>query len=188
MPTTSVAGSFLLSNLGEVTSTFTAPSSCATHWRNNYHAVGLDGMRNFAFIGSCDIPFDHIEEDCFPQGEKLRKLDVEQRQSRQTNPFYGLATTQVYFSPAYACPSGWETAGVAAMSNGTASINGIFMPTATVVTKSGSVSGPTVNTDSASYFPSRDWPANMLTSALGPLETAILCCPRYVCPEYPLGG
>jgi len=183
MPTTSVAGPLILTNLGPVTTTFTAPGSCATQWKNSQHGFGSEGFPDFIAAGSCDEPL--MKSECFPHGDKL----LEMQSSLQTALNYEEYFTQPYqpyYSPAWNCPAGWTTAGVAGMADGTASVNGVFSPsgaaenvTSTVEAGIGGPEGYSTITVTETKTPVNFIP-NMITSALGTDETAVLCCPRFV--------
>lgn len=165
MPTTDVVGALTLVNAGPLTTTFTAPSSCSTSdyfW--GAKGVAFDETNELAYFplawaGNCDFSFAS-QRDCLPNGDKLDKVA-------------SVSTHVPYYSPANVCPSGYQTVGIAAMSSGSASISGIFSydPADLYVSPpSTSISFPTT--------PGSNWFANRLTSALGPQETAVACCPR----------
>jgi hypothetical protein len=82
----------------------------------------------------------------------------------------------MYYSPAFHCPIGWSTAGVAAMSNGSPSISGIFSGLSIAMeTRTYTMDDGTIET-----LPPWNWRANRITSALGPDETVLVCRPRFV--------
>jgi hypothetical protein len=153
MPTSSVLSEFTFTNLGPLTTTWTAPASCATS--TDVVRIGLTRLPGEAFYdASCQVR----EYSCVPTGESAdpalaTNLDP-------TNLFQ-----EAYFSPGLYCPSGWTTAGLASR-NGTASVtwSGLFSPTAAIPT---TVDGPIFNN-----------PENVLMQLLDPSETAMICCPR----------
>ena len=162
MPLTDAVGALTLVNVGPLTTTFTAPSSCAT--TNNYFGgkfIALDEPSEYqnvmlAWEGHCDASYE-THGDCYPHGDELDEVA-------------SVMSHVPYYSPANVCPSGYQTVGIAAMSSGSASISGIFTYDGDSFYQSPE---PT-----ASQTPGQNWFANRLTSALGPRETVIACCPR----------
>lgn len=147
-----------LVNAGAVTTTYTAPASCTREPR--YFVADLkDGkpVLQYQLSSTCNgHPFINTimclpSEDAFFSANK--NLDVE------------TAQIYTYYSPARACPSGWVTKGVAsAASNG-------------AVTSSGDAFSWPAQTTPYPYIP---YP-NYFVYNLEPQETAVFCCPRYVC-------
>lgn len=168
MPTTSVVGALTLTNVGPLTTTFTAPSSCeTTDFLYGWKVFAVDNPERGGYMavvgaGGCGTGGDQYEEhgDCYPHGDKLDEL------AGETYAF-------PYYSPANACPSGYQTVGVAAMNDGSASLSGIFTPNF-----DGYWESPAPTTTASDRAPEFNWLANRLTSALGPQETIVACCPR----------
>lgn len=100
---------------------------------------------------------------CLPSGAKL---DADY--SAIDTDAVGLDYTLGYYSPGLACPSGWNTVGVATKSEGgniTSSGPGFTSPTPIDGTDSGYVN----NVGS-----------NVLLAGMDEGDAAVLCCPRYV--------
>ncbi|KAK0388858.1 hypothetical protein NLU13_5101 [Sarocladium strictum] len=168
MPTASTAGVLSLNNVGNLTTTFTAPSSCTTAPGFIASGIGnpqLEGHLVYT-VGLCGDEPD-FPKDCLPNGEEVSKI----WESLDTAEF---ATVLNYYSPGLHCPDAWATVGVYApghhsndsTTTATAEL-GIFSPTAFNNGRPG---------DSTS-FPYADFIANMFTSALASTETAVVCCP-----------
>ncbi|VUC28781.1 unnamed protein product [Clonostachys rosea] len=102
MPSSEFFG-YTLSNIGPLTTTFTAPSSCATKsdnlaWYSQYDTT-TTGLRDRYIGGSCE---DAALGACRPSGEAIDKII-----SASPTP----SSLMLYHSPGIACPSGWTTAG-----------------------------------------------------------------------------
>ncbi|KAH8172174.1 hypothetical protein LIA77_08942 [Sarocladium implicatum] len=169
MPTASTAGLLSLNNLGSLTTTFTAPSSCATasgFMRTGFADTRLSPGLIYP-VDNCDWRPD-FPEDCLPHGDDISS----QWASLNINE---LSTLLNYYSPGLQCPDTWSTVGVYAPadhSNDTtvtkdAADLGIFSPTAFASGRPGE----------STSVPVADYTANMFTSALASTETAIACCP-----------
>lgn len=156
MPTVSTLSELTFSNLGPLTTTFTAPSSCSTI-DSGFTAVAYkQDVTAILYDTSCEVEYDGW--DCYPEGSA----------PSPTVTTVNLADTfkYTYFSPGIYCPSGWKTVGVASRDGDKP------------VTSSGAFANDTViPTHIAGVFPNA---ANVLMQALDPSETAVLCCPRYV--------
>ncbi|KAM0327207.1 hypothetical protein ACHAQA_006340 [Verticillium albo-atrum] len=166
MPSSVLDGLSLI-NVGPLTTTYTAGAACATDF--GFSGAAREIWPDFSWVGTgnCKDDFDSAV-DCLPLGEERDEFwssVVTATVSASAEQRYLVP----YYSPGYHCPSGWETAGVAAMVNGTASITGAFSPVFTATADNGDV----VTTD----FPTQNFIANVFTSALEPQETAVLCCP-----------
>lgn len=168
MPTATTAGMLSLNNLGALTTTFSAPSSCAT-------APGFvaSGVANLILDSNMVLPVDGCEgrvdfpEDCLPHGDKISEL-------WESVDAIEAATILNYYSPGFHCPADWATVGMYTAGqdskNTTATGGGdlgIFSPTAFHNGRPGQ----------STSFPNADFHANMFTSALGSSETAVICCP-----------
>lgn len=153
MPTVSTLSELTFSNLGPLTTTFTAPSSCSTI--AGFTAVAYKrAVTDFLYDTSCVVNYD--DWDCYPEGSAPSPTVT------IVNP--AEAFQYSYFSPGIYCPSGWKTVGVASRDGDQA------------VTSAGAFANDTViPTYIAGVFPN---PANVLMQALDPSETAVLCCPR----------
>ncbi|KAK1671857.1 hypothetical protein BDP55DRAFT_731933 [Colletotrichum godetiae] len=152
-----------ITNLGPLTTAFTAPASCATSSLGLYLAFESafpDRVQPF-YRQKCEVP-DYGE--CFPSGavfDDMRSAAITGRSDR--------AGTIAYFSPASSCPDQYTTAGVAAKNaEGAVSSSGVFVP-------------PFVRVPFGSGHMSDRLVANPLVNvfmeALDRNETAVVCCP-----------
>lgn len=156
MPSSSILSEFTFTNLGPLTTTWTAPASCAT--------VTDDVKIGYSsYIGQAiwDLSCQVKENSCVPTGTSEDPALV--TGLSPTNFYQG-----AYFSPGLYCPSGWTTAGVA-------SRNGIQ-----AVTSSGDPFSVTSAVPTSFDVPLMNNPANILMQLLEPNETAVVCCPRSV--------
>ncbi|KAH8175339.1 hypothetical protein LIA77_03757 [Sarocladium implicatum] len=116
MPSTEFFGG-LVTNLGPLTTTFTAAPSCATQ-----DIVVEDTMLpGLAWRSECEFPSP--ASNCIPSASKYWDI----YQSFRTGDI-GVVGFAPYFSPASICPSGWTTVGAAGLSSGSAtpSVSGVF--------------------------------------------------------------
>lgn len=169
------AGPYVFHNLGPLTTTWTAPPSCATSDQSYVTGIAYpneEGMFRMAF-GHCNV--DEWRPECFPSGERL--LEIHNSVLDEQGP---LPTDYNYYmhSPGLHCPDSWETVGVASIGTEKGDVlvhaSGIFSSTQFL---------------QPSYFPgdnetilptpSYNFPANAITSILSPTETVVACCPRY---------
>lgn len=152
---------------GPLTTTYTAPPSCSTDYAyvqigqkwtysdTNSTTVGVVGI-------SCDEPFPTIGS-CLPSGAKL---DADY--SSIGTDVVQTATTLGYYSPGLACPSGWDTVGVATKTQG------------------GSITSSGVGFASPSPIDGEDSPyvqnvgPNVILAGMDDGDAAVLCCPRCV--------
>ncbi|KAJ3549512.1 hypothetical protein NM208_g480 [Fusarium decemcellulare] len=110
MPTTTEYFGYGFSNLGPLTTTYTAPSSCSTNTDRVFFANESD-IQVVLGYPSCDWG---LKDECYPSGS-----DWETLANATSVPPHGL---YVYFSPGVACPAGWETAGTLAHASETSEI------------------------------------------------------------------
>ncbi|KXH33289.1 hypothetical protein CSIM01_03203 [Colletotrichum simmondsii] len=150
-----------ITNVGPLTTTFTAPSSCATSSPSLWLAAEsafTDRVQPF-FRQKCE---GSVYGDCFPSGTVFDQLRSE------ASSTVG-AGTIAYFSPASVCPDQYTTAGVAAKNaEGTISSSGVFVPPIVSVPF-----GSGYMSDRLGYNPI----VNVLMEALDSNETAVICCP-----------
>jgi hypothetical protein len=160
MPTVTSLSEFIFNNGGPLTTTWTAPASCAT---TPHVYLALSILPNDAYWAeSCSTL---SLGDCYPSGSVFDEI----LQTRAGTPLQGKAIE--YFSPGYICPDKWVTVGVAAKdAAGSVSTTGAFNPLATLTTSVTALTELAMGMNPL---------VNMLTEAIGPLETAVLCCPRY---------
>lgn len=157
MPTKSVLGIETWVNVGPLTTTFTAPATCATP---EPAVVGLEkeappelNLASSEYDISCNYS---ARQDCFPLPNERAELIKKE---------VGLTRISPYYSPAYDCPSGWTTVGAKAAST----------PGSGAFTSEG-----------FGYFDNGGEPTSTLAFwnakvdfLLGPDETMVICCPRY---------
>jgi len=177
MPTASTAGMLSLNNVGALTTTFTAPSSCSTAQGITTTGIafpGLEGSLAYA-AGNCED--SDFPVDCVPNREEVNEI-LTSLTGRE------IASVLNYYSPGLHCPDSWATVGVYAPahhSNDSTTVSaadpGIFSPTAFNAGRPGE----------STSFPYADFHANMFTSALASTETAIVCCPSGF-SAFPYGG
>ncbi|KAJ5824639.1 hypothetical protein N7447_006979 [Penicillium robsamsonii] len=156
MPTASTLSGYTFSNWGPLTTTFTAPTSCATVTRN----VGAGQSASFPlyyFGEECSSVYDW---SCAPTGT------ITSLPPRYTSPDLTPQSEMQgsYFSPGLYCPSGWATVGLASRDGDKP------------VTSSGAVS-PIGPVPTHFTFPFRNNRANVFMQMLEPNETAVWCCP-----------
>lgn len=148
MPSASIISGYTYENLGPVTTTFTVPSSCATH--SDKINVGASGSTqpNFEYGLQCETVGGW---DCIPSitGPTITTIDTSPTQWFKAG----------YYSPGLYCPADWVTVGVASW-NGDGSLisSGVLAPTTTAQELQ------------------RD--GELFLSILDKSETAVLCCPR----------
>jgi hypothetical protein len=209
MPFSTAISQYTLTNLGPLTTTWTAPQSCATNTRVQLARTLLPEIG--VFSPDCDL---HPPGDCYPGG------------ASQINDMYKVFETVIfggpvpYYSPGLFCPDTWTTAGIA-VKNGAGKLvssSGLFRPTEVNGITIGSgpnitytetyVAGQTgtttitrtlnssiTQTTTKTYTPTTHFetittpfvpptnPAwNVLMEAMDPSETAVVCCPRYELP------
>ncbi|KAG8352874.1 hypothetical protein FVEN_g9127 [Fusarium venenatum] len=161
MPTATEFFGISANNLGPLTTTYTAPSSC-TGTSNTDHILFANATSpylDYMLSSSCKAkPFG----DCYPSG-KERDAVAAQTTSVGQGVYH-------YFSPGSACPDGWETA--ATLKHGSKSgeidVSGALTNSATEVTERiKSYSQP------LPLHPTDFW-RNILDKS----ETLALCCPR----------
>lgn len=148
-----------ISNWGPLTTTFTAPSSCATATTNLLIAYNTS-LPLWLWAVQCETLGYW---DCIPTGT----VTITESVGRDGHKPHLIP--EHYFSPGVDCPAGWETMGVAAKGE----------------KKSISASGILhANPDSPHTglhsLELKDYPVKRLIDMLKPNETLAVCCPRYV--------
>jgi hypothetical protein len=162
MPTSTFL-SYDLVNVGPLTTTFTAPSSCET-------ASNLAlAEKAFPYVPvgseSC-LPYSS-QGPCVPSGSEIDAIS----KTRGMVLIGGYGWAMPYFSPGYHCPAGYTTAGVAEKSaNGESSVTGIFSMTAIEAYPE----------ESPQPTPFQLPGVNVVASALDEGETAVICCKKSV--------
>lgn len=157
MPSTEFFGYSAL-NLGPLTTTFTAPSSCATQTDHQLFANATSPHFPYLPAESCTMkPYG----DCYPSGEEWDS------EAKQTTKF--VQGIYQYFSPGIACPKGWETVGLLkhGSSTGQFGISGVL-----TVSADPAIYGIDDEVSSEVLRPTDFW-KNVLDRS----ETMAVCCP-----------
>ncbi|GKT59707.1 hypothetical protein ColTof4_10931 [Colletotrichum tofieldiae] len=163
MPTATHLSQLGISNIGPLTTVFTAPAACATSahplWLGYTFEDSGPRQLGLSYLQNCDY---YPLGECYPYGSALDE-------SYSSAPDAGRRTdfgTIAYFSPASQCPDGHTTAGVVAKND------------AGQVSSSGAYSTPFANFEGEPLWLPRNPPVNVFIEALDNGETAILCCPE----------
>ncbi|KAL0932782.1 uncharacterized protein CTRU02_211745 [Colletotrichum truncatum] len=163
MPTVTSTSQVAITNIGPLTTVFTAPASCATASPNLWLAITQDEFPSRVapfYKRDCIVP---KLGECYASGKKLDDAYASV-QSVGTSDIGTIA----YFSPASACPDSHTTVGVASKGNdGNITSSGIFMPTAVASSE-----------DSRRLLFGQNPPLNLLMQVLDKNETAVICCPQ----------
>ncbi|TIC98786.1 hypothetical protein CH35J_005033 [Colletotrichum higginsianum] len=160
MPSVTTLSQYAISNIGPLTTVFTAPPACATQSKDFVLGVKYpDSHQNPEPRWAQSCSFASLGE-CYPSGKALDDAWT----SQESENGFTDAGKMAYFSPASQCPEGHVTVGVAAKNEaGQISSSGIFVP------------------------PVTDWPGgylpfnphiNVFMEALDNGETAVVCCPE----------
>jgi len=158
MPTATEFFGITAHNLGPLTTTFTAPSSCETSINDDF-IMFVNATSPYAVRGQVKCS-TVTYGDCFPSGEKLQSF-LDQTSS---STFY--QQTLTYFSPGIACPAGWKTVGALAHAeSGKMSASGAL------------AQAPLEEDEKWERFV---WPTDGWKNILDKSETLAYCCPRYV--------
>ncbi|KAH6649162.1 hypothetical protein BKA67DRAFT_662079 [Truncatella angustata] len=165
MPTSSLGG-WALTNMGPLSTTYTAPVSCFTEatrdvlLATNYVDSDTNSTSLIPYQNLCSTtPTAATIGDCLPSGKAIDSMyaDID-----INNPVAG--STILYYSPGLVCPSGHVTVGVASNDAGSIISSGdAFVPT--------SVPSSGWNLGYVNIRP------NVMLQGLDKSETAILCCP-----------
>ncbi|KAG8353900.1 hypothetical protein FVEN_g8248 [Fusarium venenatum] len=150
MPTATEFFGITAQNLGPLTTTYTAPSSCAT---NLNHPVFVDATSHHVVVAvpSCSWP---TYGDCIPSAKGWELTD------QQTTTFY--QGTSVFYSPGLACPYDWKTVGLLAHTE-----SGKFSASGALTSTTSGVDG----------FPELIHPTEYWKNMLDESETLAYCCP-----------
>ncbi|KAI0024588.1 hypothetical protein F4780DRAFT_724262 [Xylariomycetidae sp. FL0641] len=156
MPSATTLSSYSFDNLGPLTTTWTAPESCATTVPQIQ--LAFTEIVTYPYIYSdCNTP---SQGDCVPSGTVIDAHYKSAAMSLSTSAGLGL-DYMPYFSPGLACPGGWTTAGVAVKdATGSLSSTGVFAPS-----------------ELSSQAPGMNFGWNILMETLDNGETAAVCCP-----------
>lgn len=162
MPTTTALSAYNIFNLGSIDPTWTAPQSCTTDI-SNFRAVAIGFPRpgTRRHLNDCN---PRTYDDCIPHAEAYDSTIMADI-SAPTRGYH-----MPYYSPASVCPEGFTTAGVAEKSGrgswGSSNVTGAFSATEFMLFST---------TRSVPYYNPKP---NILLEAMGPGQTAVLCCPR----------
>lgn len=153
MPSITTLSDLGLVNLGPLTTTFTAPQTCATPDQVVLRSDDFSAKVPY-YWSECAVGDERWRSTCYPSGTELAKLYT-------SNDHSGYP----YYSPGLVCPESWVTVGVAARDDeGRISSSGILRPFTT----------PRPSESRVYYNPV----PNIFMQALDPGETLALCCPR----------
>ncbi|KAI6749813.1 hypothetical protein HG531_007078 [Fusarium graminearum] len=155
MPTATEFWGFNAHNLGPLTTTFTAPPSCATGTDHHVFVNASEPVRIFGVPTCGPMTFG----DCIPSASSWESIH------EQTTEF--VQGQYAYFSPGLACPSGWSTVGT--LAHGGDGDN------------KASASGALESPDWDEFMhPNYLHPTEFWLGLLEPSETLAYCCPRRV--------
>ncbi|KAJ5971468.1 uncharacterized protein N7479_001386 [Penicillium vulpinum] len=166
MPSITITDGYTFNNWGPLTTTFTAPASCATF--NDYIIRSKEPIVLSQFAAQCStIGYYH---DCIPTGTTSLPT------SQSIDPY--TMYDQAYYSPGLHCPSGWKTVGVAARDGDkSVSSSGVL-----------SVASPTETITGTVDIPKQLNPVTLLGKVLDPSETLVICCPSSMTADLDVGG
>ncbi|CAI0643833.1 unnamed protein product [Colletotrichum noveboracense] len=167
MPSSTVQGPILV-NAGPVTTTWTAPPSCATKPVTVQLGNGVDVGRG-VWQENCTLEDPGPYDECVPDvGIVLLDLLL-----NSTN--ISTRSLVFYHSTGLVCPSAWIPAGTAIRYDATSyDLSGVFADPTLTITKTAS----STETQTLSQItPYMNPVPNMVMSALEPGETGIWCCP-----------
>ncbi|KAJ0125263.1 hypothetical protein J7T55_006608 [Diaporthe amygdali] len=161
MHSTLVSG-WTVTNLGPLTTTYTAPPSCSTD--NVYIQIGetfvdsgTNDTRIFPVGMACNEPVPSFGS-CLPSGAKL-----DEAYSSVDTDQVSAGYTVAYYSPGLVCPSGWSTVGVATKTEGGS------------ITSSGpGFVNPSPEPD---FTYVNNVGPNVLLAGMDEGDAAVLCCP-----------
>ncbi|KAK8128863.1 hypothetical protein PG984_009971 [Apiospora sp. TS-2023a] len=171
MPSTTSLSLYSFHNAGLLTTTYTAPASCATAEPSNLMLGPIDEPDTF-YYGGCSFELGN----CYPSGADIDALESKS-DGKSNNRFD-------YFSPGLNCPHDWTTVGVA-----TKIAEGMITSSGPAFTYAGSTTvgipdrtgGTVMRTSMATLSDDMERFVyaghHALLGAMDRGETAILCCP-----------
>lgn len=110
----------LFTNLGPLTTTYTAPLSCETV--NTNRVIFVDKSMDLWVEGKPECYGYWTAGDCIPSGTDIDNwVEVARTATTKKN-----AGAYWYHSPGIACPQGWTTVGMIAKDNETMSVSGFM--------------------------------------------------------------
>jgi hypothetical protein len=185
MPSVSSLSQFTIINLGPLTTTWTAPQSCATQTTVYLAASATPDVAVIA--ATCGASPD---ENCYPGAT----TQIDEIYTMIENLDIGAIP---YFSPGSICPDKYTTAGIAVKdgSGKLVSSSGLFAPTTSGTRTIGpglmtytttateylahNTTSVSVTTGTTTFVPLYNPAWNVMMEALAASETAVVCCPRY---------
>lgn len=163
MHSTLVSG-WTVTNMGPLTTTFTAPSSCSTDYAliqlgATFVDEDTDQTRVYYAGDVCGQPVPTIGS-CLPSGAQLdenyRSVDFD---------VVPVGKTRAYYSPGLICPAGWKTVGVATKVEGGS------------ITSSGPGFARPFGNDEPGVRFVDNVGSNIILAGMDDGEAAVLCCP-----------
>ncbi|TXC10945.1 hypothetical protein FocTR4_00007778, partial [Fusarium oxysporum f. sp. cubense] len=159
MPTVTSVTQAKITNFGPLTTTYTAPASCATATNHLYLADYSDKPEYLWAYPTCTM---QLYGKCIPSGDQYDHLITATYAKTLDIGFYH------YYSPGLYCPSNWTTAGKYVKGNGgTAQISGDLTKTESGIVPARWEPGRPFPTD----------PTSVWKQVLEPSETLAVCCP-----------
>ncbi|ENH66386.1 hypothetical protein FOC1_g10002412 [Fusarium oxysporum f. sp. cubense race 1] len=159
MPTITSVIQAKITNFGPLTTTYTAPASCATATNHLYLAGYGDKPEYLWAYPTCTM---QLYGKCIPSGDQYDHLITATYAKTFDIGFYH------YYSPGLYCPSNWTTAGKYVKGNGgTAQISGDLTKTESGIVPARWEPGRPIPTD----------PTIVWKQVLEPSETLAVCCP-----------
>ncbi|CVL12426.1 uncharacterized protein FPRN_03632 [Fusarium proliferatum] len=162
MPTATYISQARITNFGPLTTTYTAPASCATETNHLYFAYHGDDSNKPEYLWGYPTCTMQLYGECIPSGDRYDHLITATYAKTFDLGFYH------YYSPGLYCPTNWTTAGKYIKgTGGTAQVSG-------ALTKTESEHAP------QRWEPGRPFPtdpASVWNQVLEPLETLAVCCP-----------
>lgn len=153
MPLTTEYFGCTITNLGPLTTTYTAPTECATATENIHFVNAKTPFVPAAWGYPSCVPGDYGK--CIPSGDAYDKLAKEHASTLQQDFL-------PYYSPGLVCPKGWTTAGEYAKDKGPPT-EGMMLTTR----PSNTITQPLL------LALTKIW-----TTVLEDSETLVFCCPR----------
>ncbi|KAI1034436.1 hypothetical protein LB504_004384 [Fusarium proliferatum] len=159
MPTATYISQAWITNFGPLTTTHTAPASCATETNHLYFGAESDKPEYHWANPTCTM---QLYGKCIPSGDQYDHLITASFSKTFDIGFYH------YYSPGLYCPSNWTTVGKYVQGTGSAAqISGaLTMTESEPVIKKWELGRP---------FPAN--PSSVWNEVLEPSETLAVCCP-----------
>ncbi|CVK94564.1 uncharacterized protein FMAN_03613 [Fusarium mangiferae] len=159
MPTVTYISQATITNFGPLTTTHTAPASCATEPNHLYFAAETDKPEYLWAYPTCTM---QLYGKCIPSGDQYDHLITATYAKTFDIGFYH------YYSPGLYCPSNWTTVGKYVKGTGSAAqISGALTKTESEPVPQRWELGRPFHAD----------PSSVWNEALDPSETLAVCCP-----------